>query len=140
MRSAGLYAADLGPENANINRQLHLSSRAKRFKEGACTYSPIWFSPLNTYNLHPSVGLRASGGSLYLSSVLVPSESLTVLVAAARRPERLKLGLALSSTGGAEDGEWERGRERGREVGVGRVGERERGRTPGDADRRVEGL
>ena len=63
-----------------------------------------------------------------------------MLVAAARRPERLKLGLALSSTGGAEDGEWERERERRREVGVGRVGERERRRTPGDAERHVDGL
>lgn len=83
--------------------------------------------PLNTYNLHPSVGFLASGGSLYLSTVLVPSDTLTVLVAAASRPEGLKLGLALFS-GGAEP-EFEGERWAGDR-------DRERGRDAGDAERR----
>lgn len=58
---------------------------------------PTCSFPLNTYNLHPTDGFRASGGSWYLSTVLVPSPCLTVFVAAARRPEGLKFGFALSS-------------------------------------------
>lgn len=84
-----------------------------------------WSFPLNTYSLHPSVGFLASGGSLYLSTVLVPSDSLTVLVAAASRPEGLKLGLAIFSGGAEPDFERERA-----------GGGGERGRGAGDAERR----
>ena len=44
-----------------------------------------------------SRGLRASGGSLYSSSVLVPSAFLTVFVAAASRPDGAKFGAGADS-------------------------------------------
>lgn len=62
--------------------------------------SPTCSLPLKTYNLHPSIGFLASGGSLYLSIVLVPSAAFTVLVAAARSPEGAKFGFDLSTAGG----------------------------------------
>ena len=83
---------------------------------------PTCSFPLNTYNLQPTDGLRASGGSWYLSTVLVPSPCLTVFVAAASKPEGLKLGFALSS---AESSGFDAERERPWEL-----------RPRGDADRR----
>src|SRR6266404_1192835 len=75
--------------------------------------APTCSSPLNTYSRHPTRGLRASGGSLYLSSVLVPSAFFTVFVAAASKPDAAKFGFVLSS-GGGPAAEPERERERGR--------------------------
>lgn len=59
---------------------------------------PTCSFPLNTYNLHPSNGFLASGGSWYFSTTSLPSPVLTVLVAAANNPELPKLGFALSSS------------------------------------------
>ena len=63
---------------------------------------PVCSCPLNTYSLHPKLGRLASGGSLYLRTVEVPSDRLTAFVSAARRPEGLKFGLDLSSVGFGE--------------------------------------
>jgi len=70
--------------------------------EGGREYSPTCSVSLNTYNLHPRMGFLASGGSLYLRTVLVPSTALTVLVSAAKRPDGAKLGFDLSATGSIE--------------------------------------
>lgn len=68
--------------------------------------SPTCSLPLKTYNLHPSTGFRASGGSLYFKTVLFfPSTLCTVFVSAASNPDGAKLGLALSSGEGDRDGE-----------------------------------
>ena len=69
-------------------------------------FVPTCSLPLNTYNLHPRVGFLASGGSLYFNSTLVPFEVSTVLVAAAKRPEGVKLGLSLFTED--RDRGWER--------------------------------
>lgn len=59
---------------------------------------PTCSFPLNTYNLHPSNGFLASGGSWYFKTTFLPSPVLTVLVAAANSPEFPKFGLPLSSS------------------------------------------
>lgn len=91
--------------------------------------SPTCSFPLNTYKRHPTDGLRASGGSWYLSTVPVPSACFTVFVAAARRPEAPKFGFALSSG----DLEREPPAEGARE---GRRGEAERREEPSRLSRR----
>jgi hypothetical protein len=100
--------------------------------------APTCSSPLKTYSLHPTRGLRASGGSLYLSNVLVPSEFLTVFVAAASKPDGAKLGFTLSSGAGVGAGDSERDWSGPRSREWGR--ERESGREcRGDAERRRGG-
>src|ERR1700733_6063795 len=89
--------------------------------------SPTCSLPLNTYNLQPKNGFLASGGSLYLRTVLVPSTAFTVLVAAARRPEGAKFGFDLSTA--EADLEPERDRERD-------LTDRECEGREGDAERR----
>jgi len=61
-------------------------------------YAPICSFPLNTYNLHPSNGFLASGGSWYFNTTFLPSPVFTVLVAAANNPELPKFGFPLSSS------------------------------------------
>ena len=58
--------------------------------------APTCSFPLNTYNLHPSSGFLASGGSWYFNTTSFPSPVLTVLVAAANNPELPKFGFPLS--------------------------------------------
>lgn len=53
------------------------------------TISPTCSLPLKTYSLHPIIGFRASGGSLYFRTVLSPLTALTVFVSAARSPDGL---------------------------------------------------
>lgn len=60
--------------------------------------APTCSFPLNTYNLHPSNGFLASGGSWYFNTTSLPSPVLTVLVAAANNPELPKFGFPLSSS------------------------------------------
>lgn len=74
-----------------------------------CQDSPTCSVPLNTYNLQLSKGFRASGGSLYFKTVLDPSPPLTVLVAAANKPDGAKFGLPLLGSAVSE-GDFERGR------------------------------
>lgn len=77
-------------------------------------YAPVCSVPLNTYNLQPSIGFLASGGSLYLRTVLFfPSTLFTVFVSAANNPEGLKLGLPLASSTGDLDLDLDRLEERG---------------------------
>jgi len=108
------YGADLRDHNVS-------DARVEKERRHALTCS----SPLKTYSLHPTRGLRASGGSLYLSKVLVPSAFLTVFVAAASNPDAAKLGLALSSGAAAADAKRDREEECGRE-------------RRGDTERRAE--
>ena len=61
-------------------------------------YRPTCSFPLNTYNLHPSNGFLASGGSWYFKTTFLPSSVLTVFVAAANSPELPKFGFPLSSS------------------------------------------
>lgn len=60
--------------------------------------SPTCSFPLNTYNLHPSKGFLASGGSWYFNTTFLPSPVFTVLVAAASNPELPKFGFPFSSS------------------------------------------
>lgn len=89
--------------------------------------SPTCSLSLKTYSLQPKTGFLASGGSLYLSTVFVPSAALTVFVAAAKSPEGAKLGLALSMAEGDLEPECDR------EGGLVEWG---RERREGDAERR----
>ena len=104
------YGADLRDHNVR-------DARVEKERRHASTCS--------SHSLQPTRGLRASGGSLYLSKVLVPSAFLTVFVAAASNPDAAKLGLALSSGAAAADAKRDREGECGWE-------------RRGDAERRAE--
>lgn len=110
---------------ANIIARASRGCVSESGRERERRHAPTCSPPLKTYNLHPIRGLRASGGSLYLSRVLVPSAFLTVFVAAASKPDGAKLGLALSSGAAVADTERDRERDCGRE-------------RRGDAERRAE--
>ena len=57
--------------------------------------------PLNTYIRHGCAAdaLRDSGGSWYLSIIVVPEADLTALDSAARRPVGAKFGFCFSGSG-----------------------------------------
>ena len=77
---------------------------------------PTCSLPLNTYNLQPNISFLASGGPLYLRTVLVPLMAFTVFVAAARRPEGMKFGFDLSTAEADLDPEQDLA-DQGQEVG-----------------------
>jgi hypothetical protein len=72
------------------------------------THAPTSFESLKTYNLQAKTGFRASGGSLYFSTAVLPSDAFTVFVSAASKPEGLKVGFVLLP-GGLFSGERDRG-------------------------------
>jgi len=59
-------------------------------------HAPTSFESLKTYNLQARTGFRASGGSLYFRTDVLPSDAFTVFVSAASKPEGLKFGFVLT--------------------------------------------